>query len=813
VAGEPSQTQIAAGDERLRSDVRLLGDLLGSVLVEQEGQAFLTLEEQIRALAREAREGAGREHLTEAVGRLEVVAQAKVLAAFSLFFQLANIAEQHHRVRRRRDYERDGTVAPESVAETAARLEAAGVGGEELGRGALGLRVEPVLTAHPTEATRRTVLAAHQRIARRLRALDDPWLTPLRRDRVLAGLRAEITALWQTDPVRSTRPRVVDEIRTGLWFFETSLWHAAPAVVRALRRSVPSAPAALRFGSWIGGDMDGNPSVGADTVREALDRSRALARELLMRDVRALAAAWGMSTEVVGPVDELGVAGDEPYRAFLAQVWERLRDDAYASGADLARDLALLDTTLRRHRGAAIADAELADLRTRVDIFGLHLASLDLRAHAHEVRAGGPRLTAALDEVAAAQRRLGDEVATRLIVSMTETPDDVLAAERLVAAAGARLDVVPLLETIGDLRGAPELVGSLLDTSPRDRLEVMVGYSDSGKDGGPFTARWEIDRAQRALVALTVERSVELTVFHGRGGSAGRGGGPTHAAILAQPPGSVAGRLRLTEQGETIAFKYGLHGLAERNLEAAVSATLLTAFPEVGAERDEPEADDLLDEMSRAAEAAYRALVWQEPGFAALFRSTTPLDELALLEIGSRPVSRPEAAGSDEIGALRAIPWVFAWTQTRCLLPAWYGCGTAFRQAPVQELRALYARRPFFRSLVDNLEMALAKSSLEIARTYLRLAPATPERDRLWALIEAEHEATVHGVLEIVESAELLERHPVLQRSIRLRNPYVDPMNAIQVELLAAHRAGDERATRPLLRSIAGIAAALRNTG
>jgi phosphoenolpyruvate carboxylase len=302
-------------------------------------------------------------------------------------------------------------------------------------------------------------------------------------------------------------------------------------------------------------------------------------------------------------------------------------------------------------------------------------------------------------------------------------------------------------------------------------------------------------------------------VFHGRGGSAGRGGGPTHAAILAQPPGSVAGRLRLTEQGATIAFKYGLHGLAERNLEAAVSATLLTAFPSAGPAAPDPDAEELLEAMSRAAEATYRALVWEEAGFASFFRSLTPVDELALLEIGSRPVSRPEAAGRDEIGALRAIPWVFAWTQTRCLLPAWYGCGTAFRQAPVEALRRLYAARPFFRSLVDNLEMTLAKTSLEIARPYLRLVPASPTRDRLWALIEDEHAATVAAVLEIVQAERLLDRQPVLQRSIRLRNPYVDPMNAIQVELLAAHRAGDESATRPLLRSIAGIAAALRNTG
>ena len=397
---------------------------------------------------------------------------------------------------------------------------------------------------------------------------------------------------------------------------------------------------------------------------------------------------------------------------------------------------------------------------------------------------------------------------------MTATADDVLTAERHVAGAGASLQVVPLLETVADLRGASTLVAELLDASPRTALEVMVGYSDSGKDGGPLTAQWEIYRAQEALVGLTAERGVELTVFHGRGGSAGRGGGPTHAAILAQPPGSVDGRLRLTEQGEKISFTYGLHGLAERNLEAFVAATLLSAVPGAGhLVAADPEARDLMTGLASTAEAAYRALVWDEPEFPAFFRSLTPVDELALLEIGSRPATRPETADRGEIEALRAIPWVFAWTQTRCLLPAWYGCGSAFADAPLESLRRLYRAWPFFRSLVDNLEMTLAKTSLEIAGSYLRLLPPTESRSRLWASIEVEHARTLEAVLGIVESEHLLDRHPVLQRSIRLRNPYVDPMNAIQVELLTAHRAGDSSATRPLLRSIAGIAAALRNTG
>ncbi len=807
-----------AADERLRADVHLLGDLLGQVLVEQEGEQLLVLEERIRAHARDARAGGDHAVLHATVAELDVETQGTVLAAFSLFFQLANIAEQHHRVRRRRDYEREGAVARESIAEAVGLLTDAGVGDDDLSALAHRVHVEPVLTAHPTEAARRTVLAAHQRIARRLRTLDDPWLTPLRRERVVAGLHAEITALWQTDPVRTTRPRVVDEIRAGLWFFETSLWQAVPAVVRALRHEIPDAPAPLRFGSWIGGDMDGNPSTGAETVREAAERARELARELLMRDVRALAVAWGMSSEVAGPVPELDPEADEPYRAFLTRIWERLREDGYRTGEELAGDLERIDHALHAHRAGAIADGALADLRSRVEVFGLNLASLDLRAHVTEVRDRGPRLVAALEEATRVQHRFGEAAVGRLVLSMTSAADDVLVAEGLAAEAGCRVQVVPLLETIADLQSAPALVTALLDASPRDSLEVMVGYSDSGKDGGALAAQWQIYAAQETLVALAEDRGVELTFFHGRGGSTGRGGGPTHASILAQPVGSVQGRLRLTEQGETISFKYGLHGLAERNLEAAVAATLLTLSPNAaGLTTPDPEARALLESLAETSRTAYRALVWEDDELPAFFRSFTPVDELALLEIGSRPASRPETPARGELAALRAIPWVFAWTQNRCLLPAWYGCGSAFATAvdsgALADLRRLYREWPFFRAFVENLEMTLAKSSIEIARGYLGLVPESAGRDRVWGLIEAEHRRTVATLLAIVESRELLDRHPVVQRSIQLRNPYVDPMNAIQVELLAAHRAGDATATRPLLRSIAGIAAALRNTG
>ena len=809
-----------SADAPLRANVRLLGRLLGRVLVEQEGREFFELEERVRTLARHVRTGAKqRGALADAVAALDVETQGRVQRAFALFFQLANIAEQHHRLRRRREYEHEGRTPRESLADATARLREAGVGDEALRAAAARLQVRPVLTAHPTEATRRTILQAHRRIAARLRELDDPALPPSRAGELEDALAEEITILWQTDEVTTRRPRVVDEVRHGLWFFEQSLWEALPELVRELRRHVPGAPMPLRFGTWIGGDMDGNPTAGAETITAALERARALARDLYRAEVHALGAAWGMSTTIVGEVPELDAEGDEPYRAALVRIWGRLADDAYEEAGGLEADLEALDRALRAHGAARVADGALADLRARARAFGLHLATLDLRVHASEVHERSERLRAALAAAARAQRRHGRAAIERLIVSMTSTAADVEAAEALAAEAGLAVEGVPLLETVADLRGAEELVATLLDRRRRPRLEVMVGYSDSGKDGGYLTAAWEIYRAQEALARLADERGVELTLFQGRGGAAGRGGGPGYAAILAQPPGAIAGRLKLTEQGETVSFKYGLPGLAERNLEASVAATLLTTFPaEAGLHPPGGVDRAVLGALSGVAQAAYRALVWEDPGFAPFFHAFTPVRELALLPLGSRPLLRPEAAGGGELEALRAIPWVFAWTQNRTLLPAWYGCGAAFAEfgtdgPPLSELRRLYRTWPFFQALVENLEMTLAKSSLEIAEAYLALVPPELEPERFWSAIREEHERTVAAVLAIVEARRLLDRHPVVQRSVELRNPYVDPMNAIQVELLAAYRAGDERAERPLLRSMAGIAAALRNTG
>jgi phosphoenolpyruvate carboxylase len=802
----------ARADAALRRDVRLLGDLLGRVLVEQEDESLLEDVEHVRRLARAARGGAPLDELRAAVEKLPDARQGGVLRAFALYFQLANVAEQHHRVRRRREYLHEQRVPRESLTDAFLQL-----GEAPLPAIAEHVSLELVLTAHPTEAARRTVLAAHLRVSRLLEELDDPLLAPVRRSEIEDELAAEITMLWQADEIRSRRPRVVDEIRNGHWFFEQSLIDAAERLLAEYRLRLPGAPPPLSFGTWIGGDADGNPSAGAETIREALERARRLLLTRYRDEVRALAAEIGVSSRLTPVAGELleSIARDErelpeytqaigdqnldePYRRKLSFVWRRLDDDAYPSVARFAEDLDVLDRSLRANRGERIADGKLAALRRRVELFGFHLAKLDVRVHARD---GDERVGTVLGAVAEARRRHGAAALDTVIVSGTESAADVQRVHRL---SGGSLSVVPLFESVADLRAAPRIYEELLDTV--GCREVMVGYSDSAKDAGFLAAQWEIRCALVALAEVARARGAELAVFHGRGGSAGRGGGPTYDAILAQPQGVPPGRLRVTEQGETIAFKYGLPGLAYRNLEAALAATLLAAAPEAAGVEAPDGGEALAGRLAERSRAVYRALV-DDPKFVPFFRSFTPVDELGLLNIGSRPARRPE--GEDYLGSLRAIPWVFAWTQNRCLLPSWYGCGSAFAEVDADELRGLYRAWPFFRSLVQNLEMALAKSSMEIAAEYLELAG-----DRsLWEPIADEHARTVATVLEIVEADELLDRHPVLQRSVRLRNPYVDPMNAIQVELLRRYRGGDEDAVPPLLRSIAGIAAALRNTG
>ena len=808
----------------LRRDIRLLGNLLGAVLVEQEGPELLETVERIRAITRAAREQGTVAGLDDAVAGFDDATQALVLRAFGTYFQLANIAEQHHRVRRRRAESHAGPQR-ESVDEAIAEL--AHVDDGELARRAAGTHVRLVLTAHPTEATRRTVLLAHVRIAELLGRLDDAGASPAELRDVQERLGEEITLLWQTDEVRHDRLRVTDEIRNGLWFFEHTLIDATEALTRAWRERFPGAPAPLSFGSWIGGDTDGNPAAGEETIDEALARARALTLARYRHDVRRLAVELASHRSLVRVSDEFeeSLARDEqelpafadefgarnelePYRRKLSFMWWRLGNDGYADPAALLEDVAVIRRSLEQHGGARIAQGRVARLQRTVELFGFHLATLDVRLHARDLET--PRARELVAHACAARRRHGEAAVDTLIVSGTSSAADVLKALELTDEPVA---VVPLFETIDDLARAPGVLAELLAderfaqrvAERRGAVEVMVGYSDSGKDGGYLAAQWSIYRAQEELAALAARAGVDLTIFHGRGGSTGRGGGPTHAAIVAQPAGHPPGRVKVTDQGETVSFKYGLPGLALRNLEAAVAGTLLATFPEVSATVPGDEQRRILDRLAETSRRAYSELVG-DPRFVPFFRAFTPVDELALLEIASRPLRRPGDAAY--LSSLRAIPWVFSWTQNRVLLPAWYGCGTALAGLDDSGLDALRPL-PLFRMLVANLEMTLAKSSLPIARAYLRLV----DDASLFEAIEHEHELAIEGVLRATESDHLLERQPVIRRSIELRNPYVDPMNALQVELLRRHRQGDDGARLPLMRSIAGIAAALRNTG
>jgi phosphoenolpyruvate carboxylase len=792
------------------------------VLVEQVGQKLLDDVERVRHVARAARGRGEVQEVEHPVSELSGDEQALVLRAFGLYFQLANIAEQHHRLRRRREQAHEAAPTRESLDDAFATL--ADVPADELRRRTRTTWVGLVLTAHPTESTRRTTLLAHVRIAELLRRLDDPLLTPDERRDAEDGLAEEVTLLWQTDEVRHGKPRVDDEIRHGLWFFEHSLLRAAEELLRDWRRKLPDAPPPFSFGTWIGGDMDGNPAAGGDTIDAALDRARALALARYREDVRELAIELSSTRSLVSVSPELeeSLARDErglpsyaaeigtqnefePYRRKLSFVWWRLANDGYASPDELLADLGVIRRSLVANGGRRLAEGRVARLERTVELFGFHLAKIDVRLHAREFDT--ERAGAAVAAAVAARRRHGPRALDTLILSGTSSAEDVV---RAVALADEPLNVVPLFETIADLHAAPRILGDLLRDGHLGRdgaVEVMVGYSDSGKDGGYLAAQWAIYRAQEGLAEVAAAHDVELTIFHGRGGSTGRGGGPTHAAIVSQPPGHPPGRLKLTEQGETISFKYLLPGLARRNLEAAVAGTLLATFPERTSRAPDDGERAVLDELAQVSLERYRELVWEDPQFVGFFRAFTPVDELALLEIGSRPARRPDDA--EYLPSLRAIPWVFAWTQNRVLLPAWFGVGSAFATVADAELRELYDELPFFRSLVDNVEMTLAKSSLEVARGYLALV----DDDSLYARIEAEHALAVDRVLAASGSTALLDRQPVIRRSIDLRNPYVDPMNAIQIELLRRRRGGDESARLPLMRSIAGIAAALRNTG
>jgi phosphoenolpyruvate carboxylase len=876
----------------LRDDVRLLGDLFGDALRSLEGEALFQLVEDARALAKRAHasDPTAFQELAGRLSDLPLVSAVPIARAFAQFLTLANIAEQHHRIRRRREYSRDPRHRPQpgSCADAFARWRANGLSPDAVAAAVQSLKIELVLTAHPTEVVRRTLLQMHRRIGDLLAVRDRADFTPEESEASLDDLRREIATMWQTDEVRDHAVSPLDEVRAGLAVFEQTLWRALPQYVRqvdrALGEPVALDAAPLRFGSWIGGDRDGNPNVTPEVTRKAAWMARWTAADLYAREIDALRAELSISAAT----DELReLVGDtpEPYRVLLRDVAARLRATrAYAAAmiereergevgserlflaaADFAAPLLACHRSLVGTGNGLIAAGRLTDILRRVAAFGLVLAPLDLRQdaarHAEAVAwiarvwnlasyddaSEAARVALLTDEIARGTRSFADlpfdentipdsvrdvletfrtaaalpsESLGAYVITMASQPSDVLAVELLQQLAGNRFPqrVVPLFETAADLQRAGSVMDALLSlpwyrTRIRGQQEVMVGYSDSAKDAGRFAAAWSLYRAQEELVAACARHGVQLTLFHGRGGTVGRGGGPTHLAIQSQPPGSIAGRLRVTEQGEMIQAMFGLLDIAVRTMEVYTTATLEATIGQGTGPTGEWRA--VMDRLSERARSSYRDLVYENPGFLDYFHTATPEPELRGIRIGSRP---PRRTGGTGVEGLRAIPWQFAWTQTRLLLPSWLGVEDALGESHTRGegavLKTMYEQWPFFQSTLDLIEMVLAKADPRIAAEYdRRLVPL--ELQPLGRDLRSRLARATATVLAVTGHRQPADATPVLRRSIDVRNPYVDPINLVQIELLARLRQSDD--SPELINAFAvtvnGIAAGMRNTG
>lgn len=924
VRAEPAGIGSSGARDPLAREVKLLGALLGQVIVEQAGLALFEEVERIRRAAIAARQGedpSAADGLDAAFTALDVDRVEAVVRAFALYFQLVNLAEERHRVRtiaKRRRGAR-GAAVDDSIAGAVAMLRRQGRA-RDLEALVARLSIVPVLTAHPTEARRRTLLLALRRCAELLERLDDPRLTPDEDADIRRRLREEVSVLWRTAELRADAPTPLDEVRTALVFFDETLFSLVPRVYRALDVALDPAPgrvvrpgdaagdsgrsgtrparvpAFLRWGSWIGGDRDGNPTVTADiterTPRIHADhvlRGHEAVATRLMQTIAVSMPAGGIARTVASRLgrdaEELPELDrqlrrrfpDEPYRRRFGFIAERLRrtrahltgtaaplTGRYATPDDVLAEIAELQAALDADGLGRVAWGEVQDFRWQLETFGFHLASLEIRQHAtvhraavaaleagaaddHEVAPGVSlgEVLATFGAVAGLQVRFGVAAAHRFVVSFTAAASDATDVLHLARAAAERagteppvLDVVPLFESAAALESAGPILDALLanDEYRRhletrgNRQEVMLGYSDSNKESGFLAANWLLHRAQAALAAAARNRGIELTLFHGRGGAIGRGGGPSHRAIRGQAPGSVDGRLKLTEQGEVVAARYSNPEIARRELELLTGAVLLASTLEHDATLAAAieEGTPVVDELAAVARRAYRELVYDDAAFAAFFRSVTPIAEIAGLRFGSRPAARARRDAGDEaprIDDLRAIPWVFAWSQARVDLPGWYGLGIALDEyrekhgeAGLDRVAALYRRWPFLASVLDNAELSLARADMGVARRYAALARGAGD-DRRWRAIEAEHVRTVRLLLRVIGRDRLLDGSPMLQRAISLRNPYVDSLSGIQVRLLGhlRARAPDDPERERLLRlvqlTVNGVAAGLQSTG
>ncbi|PLS76010.1 MAG: phosphoenolpyruvate carboxylase [Actinobacteria bacterium] len=910
--------EASAPDDALRADIRLLGSLLGETLVRQVGPDLLELVERVRELSRQGRQDRAADGMAAVLGQMDPETTIALARAFSSYFHLANTAEQVHRAaaldRRRAAH---GTAIEQMAKKVAADPDAVA----ELSRCAGRIALRPVFTAHPTEVARRSVLTKLRRVGELLELRSrSATAEHAGIDQRLAEI---VDLLWQTDELRRERPTPAQEAGAVSFYLDDLARNVVPGVVHhfvsqlaGLGADLPPGATPLQFGSWVGGDRDGNPNVTPEVTMAVLAQQHDMGIETLLSSIEALTTKLSCSTQIVGVSPALAASmeedaallpevverygrlnAEEPYRLKASFIRQRLLNTQrrlaegrvvvapteYAGAAGLLDDLELIRQSLLANRGQLVANGSLARLIRTVAAFRLHVATLDIREHAerHHLALGammdvhgesappysgldrgerckvlarelqsrrpliGP--VTALDGEAAATfslfttlraalDRFGADAVESYIVSMTRGPDDVLAAVVLAREAGlvdvhqgiARIGFVPLLETVAELRSADALLDELLcEPCYRevvrlrgDVQEVMLGYSDSNKDAGITTSQWEIHKAQRLLRDSAQRHGVLLRLFHGRGGTVGRGGGPTNDAILAQPFGVLQGSMKLTEQGEVISDKYLLPSLARHNLELALAAVAeATVLHQASRLTAEVLArwDATMDAVSAAAAGAYRSLL-SVPGFAEYFRASTPVDELSELNIGSRPARRGGGAGGDELDQLRAIPWVFAWTQSRQIVPGWFGLGSglaAARAAGHGDLASMYEGWHFFRTFISNVEMVLAKVDLGTTERYVERLVA-PELHHLFDVIGAEYERTVTEVLAVTGESSLLERQPELRRTLAVRDLYLDPISHLQVNLLARWRqseAPDPLLRRGLLLTINGIAAGLRNTG
>ena len=889
-------------DGPLREDVSRLGAMVGRMLAEQGGTAFFERVEQVRTAAiRRRREGATVDDLAASLAGLDAHDAEALARAFATYFQAVNTAERVHRIRRRRDYQREGSAPqPESLLDVLGRLKAAGVGADELVGWLDRLWIEPVFTAHPTEAVRRSLLEKEQAIVRSLIDGFDQQRTPQERKEDDDRIYMALSAGWQTAEASPVRPSVQDEREHVDFYLANPLYRIVPALYESLAQALQETygvaiklPRLLRFASWVGGDMDGNPNVGADTIADCLDSQRALVLERYREDVATLArqlsqtegrvaASAALRARLADYRERFPAAAaqirprhaDMPYRCLLQLVGARLAltgdesSDGYPSSDELLDDLQLIADSLFQHRGVHAGAYAVERLLCRVRSFGFHLARLDVRqdsrvhddalaalladpdwstrdgaaradrlrpyasgeaAFAHNGDANAESLQAVFTTLRDSRQSHGHDATGLYIISMARSAADVLAVLALARRGGmvdeaqhVPLNIAPLFETVDDLKNAPATLRALLDdpvyrrhlAARRDQQWVMLGYSDSGKDGGTLASRWGLQRAQVELLDVANAAGIHLAFFHGRGGSASRGGARITPALMSSPRGAVAGVLRVTEQGEVIHRKYGIRALALRNLEQTVGAVLRASLRPREDEPREARWRELMDTLSATSRRSYRDFV-ERADFVDYFRSATPVDVIEQMTLGSRPASRRSMRGVQD---LRAIPWVFAWTQCRSILPGWYGLGSALEQGVQQFGEAALAEMardwPFFCNLLDDVEMVLAKCDLDIAEAFSKLSG--PLHDEFFGLIRDEFARTRHWLLQLKGSEVLLHGEPRLAASIRLRNPYVDPMSLLQVDLLQRWRAGersDDAVLQALVACVNGVAQGLQNTG